>query len=62
MFPLRTATDVLALLGEQVAAVGTDTAVGAIEKASTRGYLATVSLKAFGAGIWRSGSRCWTRS
>ncbi|HEY1380564.1 MAG TPA: hypothetical protein VGF55_27430 [Gemmataceae bacterium] len=49
-FRLKTAADVLALLEEQVAAVRADAAAGALEKARTLGYLATVSLKAIEAG------------
>jgi hypothetical protein len=49
-FRLRTAADVLALLEEQVAAARADATAGALEKARTLGYLATVSLKAIEAG------------
>ncbi len=49
-FRLKTAADVLALLEEQVAAVRADPDAGALEKARTLGYLATVSLKAIEAG------------
>jgi hypothetical protein len=47
---VRTAADVLALLGEQVAAVRADDQAGAVEKARAIGYLAGVALKAIEAG------------
>ena len=47
---LRTAADVLALLGEQVQAVRADPAAGALEKARTVGYLAGIALRAIEAG------------
>ena len=49
-FRLKTAADVLALLEEQVAAVRAEAEAGTLEKARTRGYLATISLKAIEAG------------
>ena len=49
-FRLRTAADVLALLGEQVAAVRDDPEVGTLERARCIGYLAAVTLKAIEAG------------
>ena len=45
-FRLRTAHDILALLGEQVEAVRNDQKAGTLEKARTIGYLAGISLKA----------------
>ncbi len=49
-FRLKTAADVLALLGEQVAAVRDDPDVGTLERARCIGYLAGVTLKAIEAG------------
>ncbi len=49
-FRLKTAADVLALLGEQVAAVRDDPDVGTLERARCIGYLAAVTLKAIEAG------------
>ena len=49
-FRLKTAADVLALLGEQVAAVRDDPEVGTLERARCIGYLAAVTLKAIEAG------------
>ena len=49
-FRLKTAADVLALLGEQVAAVRDDADVGTLERARCIGYLAAVTLKAIEAG------------
>lgn len=49
-FRLKTAADVLALLGEQVAAVRDDPDAGTLERARCIGYLAGVALKAIEAG------------
>ena len=49
-FRLKTASDVLQLLEEQVEAVRAEPAAGALEKARTIGYLAGVTLKAIEAG------------
>jgi hypothetical protein len=49
-FRLQTASDVLSLLEEQVAAVRADGAAGTLEKARAVGYLAGVTLKAIEAG------------
>ena len=49
-FRLKTAHDVLALLGEQVQAVRADPAAGALEKARAVGYLAGIALRAIEAG------------
>ena len=49
-FRLKTAADVLALLGEQVAAVRDDPEVGTLDRARCIGYLAAVTLKAIEAG------------
>jgi hypothetical protein len=48
--PVRTAADVLAILGEQVAAVRADEHVGAVERARAVGYLTSIALKAIEAG------------
>jgi len=45
-FRLKTAQDVLALLGEQVEAVRDDEQAGTMERARTIGYLAGIVLKA----------------
>ncbi len=49
-FRLKTAADVLALLGEQVAAVRDDPEVSTLERARCIGYLAAITLKAIEAG------------
>src|SRR2546429_663829 len=49
-FRLKTAHDVLALLGEQIQAVRDEQDAGTLEKARTIGYLAAVALKAIEAG------------
>src|SRR5215207_9926144 len=49
-FRLKTAHDVLALLGEQVQAVRDEQEAGTLEKARTIGYLAGVCLKAIETG------------
>ena len=49
-FRLKTASDVLALLEEQIGSVRSDKEVGTLERARTIGYLAGVSLKAIEAG------------
>ena len=49
-FRLKTAHDVLVLLGEQVQAVRDEPAAGTLEKARCIGYLAGVALKAIEAG------------
>ena len=49
-FRLRTASDVLALLEEQVSAVRSDETLTTVERARTVGYLAGISLKAIEAG------------
>lgn len=49
-FRLRTAHDVLALLGEQVQAVRDEQDAGTLEKARTIGYLAGICLKAIEVG------------
>ncbi len=49
-FRLRTASDVLALLDEQVDAVRNETEAGTLEKARCIGYLAAITLKAIEAG------------
>src|SRR3954469_16156819 len=49
-FRLRTASDVLDLLEEQVQAVRTDAEAGTLEKARVVGYLAGMALKAIEAG------------
>jgi len=50
-FRLRTATDVLLLIEEQIDAVRADEEAGALEKARCVGYLAAVSLKVIEAGV-----------
>ena len=47
---LRTATDVITLLEDQLALVRGDTAAGTLEKARTVGFLLTIALKAIEAG------------
>lgn len=49
-FRIKTATDVLDLIGEQISAVQTEPEAGALEKARCIGYLASVALKAIEAG------------
>ena len=49
-FRLRTAHDVLALLGEQVQAVRAEQDAGTLEKARVIGYLAAIALGAIEAG------------
>src|SRR5215213_125418 len=49
-FRLKTATDVLTLLEEQVGAVRSDDTLTTVERARTIGYLAGISLKAIEAG------------
>jgi len=49
-FRLQTATDVLGLVEEQVAAVRSDAEAKTLEKARTIGYLAGIALKAVEAG------------
>ena len=49
-FRLQTATDVIDLLQEQVAAVRNEQEAGTLEKARTIGYLAGIALKAIEAG------------
>ena len=49
-FRLKTAADVLALLGEQVAAARDDPDVGTLERARCIGYLAAITLKVIEAG------------
>src|SRR5919199_1232142 len=49
-FRLKTAHDVLALLGEQVQAVRDEQEAGTLEKARTIGYLAAIALKAIETG------------
>jgi hypothetical protein len=49
-FRLKTASDVLQLLEEQVKAVRVESEAGTLEKARTIGYLAGVALKAIEAG------------
>jgi hypothetical protein len=45
-FKMRTAQDILSLLGEQVAAVRSDKQAGTLERARCIGYLAGIALKA----------------
>lgn len=49
-FRLQTATDVIDLVQEQVAAVRAEQEAGTLEKARTIGYLAGIALKAIEAG------------
>jgi hypothetical protein len=49
-FRLKTATDVVQLLQEQVEAVRVESEAGTLEKARTIGYLAGIALKAIEAG------------
>lgn len=49
-FRLQTAQDVLALIGEQVDVVRSDTETGKLEKARCLGYLATIALRAIETG------------
>jgi hypothetical protein len=49
-FRLKTASDVVALLEEQVAAVRDDATLGTVERARTIGYLAATALRAIEAG------------
>jgi hypothetical protein len=49
-FRLQTATDALALLAQQVAAVHADQTVTTVERARCIGYLLGISLKAMEAG------------
>ncbi len=49
-FRLKTASDVLALLDEQVDAVRNETEAGTLEKARVVAYLAAIALKAIEAG------------
>ena len=49
-FRLKTATDVLALIGEQIEAVRDDGQAKKLEKARCIGYLAGIALKAIEAG------------
>jgi len=49
-FRLQTAQDVLALIGEQVDIVRSDTETGKLEKARCLGYLATIALRAIETG------------
>ena len=49
-FRLKAASDVLALLEEQISAVRNDPEAGTLEKARCIGYLAGISLKAIEAG------------
>ena len=49
-FRIKTASDVLALLEEQIGALRADGALSTVERARTVGYLAGIALKAIEAG------------